>query len=66
MAKVYKNMKTYVDEKLNGVSIGEKGETIIDGTVAIRGPLVVQENLTVLGRTKIKKEAICNAEFEEI
>ena len=66
MAKVYKNMKTYVDEKLNGVSIGDNGETIIDGTVAVRGPLVVQENLTVLGRTEIKKEAVCNAEFEEV
>ena len=66
MAKIYKNMKAYVNEKLNGVSIGENGETIIDGIVAVRGPLVVQENLTVFGRTEIKKEAICNAEFEEI
>lgn len=66
MAKVFKNMKAYVTDKLSGVSIGENGETVIDGMVAVRGPLVVQENLTVYGRTDIKKEAICNAEFEEV
>ena len=66
MAKVFKNIKAYVDEKLSGVSIGDNGETVIYSNVAIRGPLVVQENLTVYGTTSIKKEAICNAEFEEV
>lgn len=66
MAKVFKNIKAYVADKLSGVSIGDNGETVIDGSVAVRGPLVVQENLIVYGTTSIKKEAVCNAEFEEV